>query len=206
MKKLELDLQPIEAQIVEFLKTDKKIDADINADTKRKGMTVDEEWVKELLWRCADIHWVAMDEYETRANPEKGKAELADIDLKLSKWVAENYKKFYSQWNIRKRGASGANMHPPGGPPTTPLHDVYREVWSSWDEAGFKKFSPNTNSKRYGHDHNRPDRHEYWNPAARLLLKIVLWLGYREPNVRGLIDTMNEKRKASRRNTPPIRS
>lgn len=224
-KKLELPI-PIEVQaklIVEFLKRGKKIDPDVNADTERKGTTVDDDWVKELLWRCADIHWVAMGEHKKRVSG-KGKADLEHegwAQTGMSTEDIEFAKAFVAQWTVQKRGTANANMHPPGGPPIRPLHDVYLEVWAFWEEAdwmlknkfwtwdtkqrGLGKFSPNIRSDRYGHDHNRPDRHDYWNSAARLLLKIVEWLGYSEPNVRGLIDTMNKKRKTSRGNTPPIR-
>ncbi len=208
------DLRPIETQIVEFLKRDKRI----SWDGTGKGMVVDREWVKALLVRCAHAHWVAMAEYEDRVSG-KGKAELGNIGAKLAAhgWGAqqiEEAKEVWLEWHVQQRGGAGQNLHPPGGPPITPLHEVYIEVWTSWGEAGarwpkeagFKRFAPNINSNRYGHDHDRPDRHDFWNPPARLLLKIIEWLGYTEPNVRGLIDTMNKKRKRSRRITPPIRS
>jgi hypothetical protein len=221
-KELELgDTLEAEAKIIaSFLKSPKRIDPFL----ERKGITVDEEWVKELLRRCAHIHWVEMEEYEKRVSG-RGKAELEHEDWHqtgMPAWVIEFGKAFFAQWEVQKAGTANVNMNPPGGPTTYPLADIYREVWASWDEAdwmlknkiwtwdkkkrGLGKFSPNICSDRYDHDHKRPDRHDFWNPAARLLLKIIEWLGYTEPNVRGLIDTMREKRKPSVRNTPPIDS
>lgn len=208
MKKRAAQKQSIEAEIVDFLKMEKTIDY----DTKRRGITVNEEWVKELLWRCSHVHWVAMEEHEKRVSGE-GRAELHDDEgwcqTGMSRSTIEHAKAFFAQWNVQKRGGTGANMHPPGGPPIRPLHDVYMEVWASWVAADelhkvlkYKdlphgKFSPNTSSARYGHDPKRLDRHEYWNSAARLLLKIVRWLGYSEQNVTGLIETMRRKRGTS---------
>jgi predicted RNA binding protein YcfA (HicA-like mRNA interferase family) len=207
IKKITLE-KSFEFEIVDFLKREKTISPEA---AKRKGKTVDAEWVKALLQRCAHVHWVAMGEHEKIASG-KGKADLEHegwqelAQTGMSAEAIEIAKAFSAQWTVQQRGSAHRNMHPPGGQTTLPLYDIYMAVWASWDEEGFGTFSPNINSGRYGHDHDRPDRHDYWNPAARLLLKIIEWLGYSEANVRGLIDTMHGKRKPSRRNTPPIRS
>src|ERR1700730_13437649 len=118
MKKLALTGQTAEAEIVNFLKMDVVVDW----DTKHKGVTVDEEWVKELLRRCAHIHWVAMGEHEKRVSG-RGKAELEHegwqqlAQTGMPADVIELAKAFCAQWTVQKRGTANVNMHPPGGPP-----------------------------------------------------------------------------------------
>ncbi len=196
MKKLAL-AKSFEFEIVDFLKKPVVVDW----ETEHKGVTVDVEWVKTLLWHCAHVHWMEMLEHENKANPNY-KAE-AEADLaQRPDWSDEAKDFLRSSWT-RKRGATGKNMNPrPGAKvaaPITPLHDVYYEAWFWWKEAGLKRFSPNTNADRYGRDHSRADRHDYWNPAARLLLRVVPWLddSYSEQNVTGLIETMKRKKYAS---------
>src|SRR5258708_4736916 len=130
-KKIKLE-KSFEFEIVDFLKNPVVVDR----ETEHKGVTIDVETVKEILFYADHIYWVKMGEYETRANPAKSKAAMEEKLSGLPPWEAAALREPLELSYVRKRGTIGPNLHPRPGvkvaAPITPLHFVYGAVELEW--------------------------------------------------------------------------